>query len=209
MLRLISLSILLVLATLSTRGLSVPSTTNDDFVSLFDGKSLKGWHGDKHLWKVQDGVIVGTSDGSLKSNTFLISDHSYENFVLKISFQLEGNNSGVQFRSSELDDYGVRGYQADIAPGYWGLLYEEKGRGILEKPETAVLRQARVKPEEWNDYVITAHGNHIEMKLNGTTVVRYEEKQSDIPSKGILALQLHTGDAMKARFKNIQIKKLD
>ena len=84
MLRLISLSILLVMATLSTRGLSVPSTTNDDFVSLFDGKSLKGWHGDKRLWKVQDGVIVGTSDGSLKSNTFLISDHSYENFVLKI-----------------------------------------------------------------------------------------------------------------------------
>jgi len=209
MLRLISLSILLVMATLSTRGLSVPSTTNDDFVSLFDGKSLKGWHGDKRLWKVQDGVIVGTSDGSLKSNTFLISDHSYENFVLKISFQLEGNNSGVQFRSSELDDYGVRGYQADIAPEYWGLLYEEKGRGILQKPQTAVLRQALVKPEGWNDYVITAHGNHIEMKLNGTTVVRYEEKQSDIPSKGILAMQLHTGDAMKARFKNIQIKKLD
>ena len=209
MLRLISLSILLVLATLSTRVLSVPSTTSDDFVSLFDGKSLKGWHGDKRLWKVQDGVIVGTSDGSLKSNTFLISDHSYENFVLKISFQLEGNNSGVQFRSSELDDYGVRGYQADIAPEYWGLLYEEKGRGILQKPQTAVLRQALVKPEGWNDYVITARGNHIEMQLNGTTVVRYEEKQSAISSKGILALQLHTGDAMKARFKNIKIKKLD
>lgn len=209
MLRLISLSILLVLATLSTRVLSVPSTTSDDFVSLFDGKSLKGWHGDKRLWKVQDGVIVGTSDGSLKSNTFLISDHSYENFVLKISFQLEGNNSGVQFRSSELDDYGVRGYQADIAPEYWGLLYEEKGRGILQKPQTAVLRQALVKPKGWNDYVITARGNHIEMQLNGTTVVRYEEKQSDISSKGILALQLHTGDAMKARFKNIKIKKLD
>ena len=209
MLRLISLSILLVLATLSTRVLSVPSTTSDDFVSLFDGKSLKGWHGDKRLWKVQDGVIVGTSDGSLKSNTFLISDHSYENFVLKISFQLEGNNSGVQFRSSELDDYGVRGYQADIAPEYWGLLYEEKGRGILQKPQTAVLRQALVKPEGWNDHVITARGNHIEMQLNGTTVVRYEEKQSDISSKGILALQLHTGDAMKARFKNIKIKKLD
>ena len=209
MLRLISLSILLVLATLSTRVLSVPSTTSDDFVSLFDGKSLKGWHGDKRLWKVQDGVIVGTSDGSLKSNTFLISDHSYENFVLKISFQLEGNNSGVQFRSSELDDYGVRGYQADIAPEYWGLLYEEKGRGILQKPQTAVLRQALVKPEGWNDYVITARGNHIEMQLNGTTVVRYEEKQSDISSKGIIALQLHTGDAMKARFKNIKIKKLD
>ena len=209
MLRLISLSILLVLATLSTRVLSVPSTTSDDFVSLFDGKSLKGWYGDKRLWKVQDGVIVGTSDGSLKSNTFLISDHSYENFVLKISFQLEGNNSGVQFRSSELDDYGVRGYQADIAPEYWGLLYEEKGRGILQKPQTAVLRQALVKPEGWNDYVITARGNHIEMQLNGTTVVRYEEKQSDISSKGILALQLHTGDAMKARFKNIKIKKLD
>ena len=209
MLRLISLSILRVLATLSTRVLSVPSTTSDDFVSLFDGKSLKGWHGDKRLWKVQDGVIVGTSDGSLKSNTFLISDHSYENFVLKISFQLEGNNSGVQFLSSELDDYGVRGYQADIAPEYWGLLYEEKGRGILQKPQTAVLRQALVKPEGWNDYVITARGNHIEMQLNGTTVVRYEEKQSDISSKGILALQLHTGDAMKARFKNIKIKKLD
>ena len=35
-------------------------------VSLFDGKTLNGWEGEKtKVWRVQDGVIVG---GSLEGN---------------------------------------------------------------------------------------------------------------------------------------------
>ena len=187
-----------------------PKPDAEGFVSLFDGKSLKGWHGGKKLWKVEKGAIVGTSDGTLKDNTFLISEKSYRNFILKVSFKLEGGNSGVQFRSIEKDDYIVIGYQADIAPEYWGLLYDEKRRLILLRPDEEAVRKAAVEPDGWNHYVITAHGPKIKFALNGITVIEYteEEPEAKIPREGIIALQLHRGPAMKARFKDIKIKVL-
>src|SRR4051812_32260039 len=57
------------------------------FTPLFNGKNLNGWHGDKELWKVEDGSIVGsTDDKTLKKNSFLIYEKPYKNFVLKAKF---------------------------------------------------------------------------------------------------------------------------
>ena len=35
--------------------------SGDEWESLFDGKTLKGWEGDEKLWSVQDGAITGLS----------------------------------------------------------------------------------------------------------------------------------------------------
>ncbi len=45
-----------------------------DFVSIFDGKTLKGWDGNPELWSVEDGAITGKTnkDKPLKSNSFII-----------------------------------------------------------------------------------------------------------------------------------------
>ena len=44
------------------------------FTPLFNGKNLDGWDGDPRLWTVQDGMIVGSTEGvTLKHNEFLIS----------------------------------------------------------------------------------------------------------------------------------------
>ena len=40
-------------------------------VIAFDGKTLRQWSGDQKYWKVKDGAITGTTDGSLKMNRFL------------------------------------------------------------------------------------------------------------------------------------------
>src|SRR5215831_12617351 len=95
------------------RAADEPAKAEGKFVPLFNGKDLAGWHGDPELWKVVDGVIVGsTDDKEIKKNTFLISDKSYKNFVLKAKFRLRNHNSGIQFRSIELTDpkYGCKGY---------------------------------------------------------------------------------------------------
>lgn len=201
-----------VFVTLSVALSAAGNAAQDDdkfFVPLFDGKTLDGWHGDEKLWKVEDGAIVGSTDGNIPHNTFLIYKKPYRNFVLKVRFKLEGGNSGVQFRSKESDEFIVSGYQADMAPGYWGLFYEERGRGILKEPDKEALEQAKVKPDEWNDYVITARGTEIKFELNGVTVNEYTETDSKIPDRGIIALQLHRGAPMKARFKDIKIKVVD
>ncbi|NJL73367.1 MAG: DUF1080 domain-containing protein, partial [Candidatus Competibacteraceae bacterium] len=183
------------------------------FVPLFNGTDLTGWSGDPALWRVENGEIVGSSDGVvLKQNTFLSTEKPYGDFVLTLQVKLRNGNSGVQVRSEQLPDYAVSGYQADVAEKtYFGMLYEERGRGILpywnalpEEERVAIFNAGKQK--EWNTYEITMQGHHIKMVLNGKTTVDMDDPEGAL--SGIIALQLHVGDPMEVRFKDIQIKEL-
>src|SRR5690606_25165068 len=105
---------------------------------MFDAKTLQGWSGRADLWSVEDGAIVGrtTVEKPIKTNTFLIWEgDAPADFELLVTYQIEGGNSGIQYRSKVVnqDEFVVGGYQADIeaANNYTGINYEEKGRGIL------------------------------------------------------------------------------
>ena len=100
----------------------------------------------------------------------------------------------------------VSGPQADVADGYWGLLYEERGRGILERyPEDKA--KALVKEDDWNEFVITAKGQHVTIDLNGTRIIDRDDPKFD--KEGIIALQIHVWpEPMEVRFKDIEIKEL-
>jgi Domain of Unknown Function (DUF1080) len=177
------------------------------FRSLFNGKDLSGWvtPEDKSLFAVEDGEIVGRTKGDLKKNEFLVTEKPYGDFVLKAKVKIRNGNSGIQFRSKRADDGVVSGPQADVAEGYWGLLYEEKGRGILERYPEEKAKEI-VKKDDWNAFVITAKGQHVTIELNGTTVIDREDPKFD--KEGIIALQVHVGEAMEVRYKDIEIKEL-
>ncbi len=135
------------------------------FKSIFNGKDLAGWDGDKSVWSVKDGALTGqtTPEKTIKSNTFLVyKDAQPANFELRVSFKLTAQNdknqanSGVQYRSKVMDPatFVVGGYQADIdsTGKYAGMLYEEKGRGIVMGPgekvkigETTTVADAKKK----------------------------------------------------------------
>ncbi|QDU95314.1 3-keto-disaccharide hydrolase [Lignipirellula cremea] len=205
----------------------------EGFESLFDGKTLNGWEGKEAFWSVQDGVITGqtTAENPTKGNTFLIYRKAEPgDFELRVKFRIEGGNSGVQYRSRDLGNSVVGGYQADFddAMNWVGVLYEEKGRGVLAKRGEKVVvdenggrktveRTATeeeivnaLKKGDWNEYVIIAKGNHLVQKLNGVTTVDLVDHQEDKRKlDGILALQLHAGPPMRVQFKDIQLKKLD
>ncbi len=113
------------------------------FKELFNGKDLTGWKG-LDFWSVKNGAIVGqtTAEKPTKGNTFLVYQGGEPaNFELRVSFRLTAQNdkswgnSGVQYRSKVVDAaaFVIAGYQADIDSPfkYTGMLYEEKGRGIL------------------------------------------------------------------------------
>ncbi len=114
------------------------------FKPIFNGKDLSGWEGLAPFWSVKDGALTGqtTAENVLKANTFLVYKGAQPaNFELRLSFKLTAQNpenranSGVQYRSKVLEPatFVVGGYQADIDSPfkYTGMLYEEKGRGIL------------------------------------------------------------------------------
>ncbi|MCO6047665.1 DUF1080 domain-containing protein [Aeoliella sp. ICT_H6.2] len=212
--------------------------TEEGFVSLFDGESLKGWDGNPELWSVVDGVIRGktSDDNPLARNEFLIWDGEVSDFVLKLEFRIADRgvgNSGVQYRSKRYKDEGpwvAGGYQADIerTNKYMGILYEERGRGILalRGQEVALNRNGEqfekevvgstgdaselvqdVKAGEWQTMEIVARGNHLEHKLNGRTLVRVTDNDDEkMAKKGLIALQLHVGPEMQIEFRNIRLK---
>jgi hypothetical protein len=184
------------------------SQESGQFHPLFNGKDLSGWltPEDKSLFTVENGEIVGRTKELLKKNEFLATDKSYGDFVLKAKVKFRNGNSGIQFRSKRKDDGVVSGPQADVADGYWGLLYEERGRGILERyPEDKA--NALVKKEDWNEFVITAKGQHVTIDFNGTRIIDREDPKFD--KEGVIALQIHVWkDPMEVRFKDIEIKEL-
>lgn len=184
----------------------------EGFVPLFDGSTLEGWKGEEGLWSVEDGAIVGTSDGhKLKQNTFLIHEKSFSDFTLRIKVKLRNHNSGVQFRSEARPDFVVAGYQADVADEYFGMLYEEQKRGFMpywkafSEEEKNEVRSASIKGE-WNEFVITCKGDSVKMVLNGKTVCDMIDPEG--AKKGIIALQLHAGPDMRVEFKDIAIQEI-
>jgi hypothetical protein len=202
-------------------------------VSLFDGKSLAGWEGDPRYWRVEDGAITGqtTSKAPLEHNTFLIwRGGQLRDFELRLQFRIEGGNSGIQYRSQDLGDFRVHGYQADIDSDhqYIGILYDEGGRGILANrtqqiaidengqstttgttcDETKLLKN--IRKGEWNEYVVTARGNRLTQSINGFVTIEVDDAQKDqADDHGVLALQIHTGPPMKVQFKNIELRSFD
>lgn len=181
---------------------------DDGFTPLFNGEDLSGWVAptDADLFTVEDGEIVGRTKGDLKLNQFLIADQSYGDFHLKAKVKLIAGNSGIQFRSKQLDMGAVSGPQADVAAEYWGLLYEERGRGILERYPLEKATEI-VEVDGWNEFEIIAKGDHVQILLNGTTITDRTDPEFD--AEGIIALQVHVGPPMEVRFKDIAIKTLD
>lgn len=183
---------------------------DDGFKPLFNGKDLTGWvqPEDKTLFTVENGEIVGrTPEKKLTKNEFLVTDKEYGDFTLKAKVKIRNGNSGIQFRSERAPDGAVSGPQCDVADGWWGLLYEERRRGILERyPEEKA--NALVKKGDWNDFEITAKGKHVVIHFNGTKIIDRTDDKFD--PKGIIALQLHVWDTpMEVRFKDLMIKTLD
>ena len=212
-----------------------PSTLTSDkqSESLFDGSTLKGWKGAEGLWRVEDCAITGqtTAGNVLKDNSFLVWEGGeLGDFELKLKFRIEAGNSGIQYRSQDLGNFSVGGYQADIdfTQEYMGIIYDERGRGIMCQRGKRVERSAdgtanvsetgfnnesflkKVVPSEWNEYVIRADGNHLTQTINGIVVADLTDGDTaGFKPSGILALQMHVGPPMKVQFKDIVLTRLN
>ncbi len=174
---------------------------------LFNGRNLDGWYGEPRLWKVADGMIVGSSGRRLRRNTFLISRREFSDFILKVDIKLTNRNSGVQFRSKVLPAHTVRGYQADATRGKaWGNLHgENTGRRVIVDGWTG-KGETVVRTGEWNHYEIYCEGDRITLTLNGLVTV---DTRDDMFRRGVIGFQLHRGQPMSVAFRNVKIKPLN
>ena len=204
----------------------------DGFVPLFNGTDLEGWEGAPGLWKVKDGLVIGTCSGpdEPKHNSFLIwRGGTVRDFELRATMRVLGdNNSGIQYRSKPLPEvgpYAITGYQCDVHPAieHLGMTYEEKGRGIfglngrnvMLDPEGArwlISEQDPVEADlsEWTEFAIVARGNHLIHRVNGkVTSELIDHHEAARSLEGLLAIQLHRGNPHQVQIKDLRLKKLE
>lgn len=145
-------------------------------------------------------------------------------------------NSGLQFRSryDKTDGEGwLNGPQIDIHPPKdmpWrtGLIYDEtrgESRWIYPSLKDSAM-QEQFKPKEfvmkyaddgdvWNEMVLICKGMQIKTIVNGIVCADWDatgvldnetHRKHNVGQKGQFALQLHNGDELRIKFKDIEIK---
>jgi hypothetical protein len=192
--------------------------TSDKWISLFDGKTLDGWKkgaGDAD-YKVEDGVIVGTTVVA-SSNSFLITDKEYDNFILELEAKIDDttSNSGIQLRS-HVDPNGnngkgkVFGYQYELDPSsrkWTAGIYDEGRRDWLYPLSLNHAAQGSFKLHDFNKIKVECFNHTIRTWINGTPAA---EVVDTFDKKGFIGLQVHAvskaEDAgKKVYFKNIRL----
>lgn len=183
---------------LAIAGMHAQSWTN-----LFDGKTLNGWQpratfsapgtGD---WKVQDGAIYcgGGQSGWLSTNT------SYKDFQLQLEFKGPADvNSGVFLRSQKDGQPHETGYELQI----WDMQPAGYLTGSLVGSVKAPPAP-KIKANEWNQFDITAKGDHFLVKMNGKTILDAHDAKH---AEGVIGLQCQPKQLIS--FRNIRIKALN
>jgi len=208
----------------------------DEWVSLFDGKTLNGWsvHSGFAKYHIEDGAILGTTvKGS--PNTFLCTDREYGDFILEFEVSLDPRlNSGVQIRSKiakeekvfvfsgrdgkprsrKVPPDRVYGYQVEIATekrGSSGSIYDEARRAFMLASTTSETAAGKAfKDGQWNKFRIECKGDRIRTWVNDVPCV---DLRDGMTSRGIIGLQVHgvgkDATAYQVRWRNIRIQAED
>ena len=156
-----------------------------DFVSLFDGTTLNGWHkyngeAPGAAWEVKDGAIhlrTGKDDnGKPYPGGDLVTNDEYENFHLKLEWKIsKDGNSGVIFMIQEDTAYQypwLTGPEMQVIDndGHPDAKINKHRAGDLY--DLVACSTETVKPlGEWNLAEIIMNKGNLELKLNGSSVV--------------------------------------
>jgi hypothetical protein len=190
------------------------------FKTLFNGKNLDGWVGNKQSYRAENGmIIVDPQGGGSGGNLFTAGE--YSNFIFRFEFQLTpGANNGLGIHTPLEGDAAYVGKELQILdntdPKYANLhpyQYHGSVYGIIP------AKREFLKPVgEWNQEEVIVQGSKIKIFLNGTAIVDGDfleaSKNGTMDGKDHPGLQrtrghigfLGHGDVV--RFRNIRIKEL-
>jgi len=157
---------------------------DDGVVSLFDGKTLRGWTDVKGEppspgWEVVDGAIHRRAARA----GHLISDRTFDNFDLRFEWKISpGGNSGIKYRTTYVEKKGLYGCEFQLldddnhpngkkATTRCGALYD------LYAPDESrkVLRPVG----EYNEARVVARGSRIEHWINGQKILEVDTESDD------------------------------
>jgi len=183
------------------------------FKTIFDGKSFDGWKiGDESAkaWRIEDGAFV--AQGS-RSHVYYVGDEQpFKNFEFKVDVMTEpGSNGGIYFHTKYQETGWPKGgfeCQVNVTQGDWiktGSLY-----GLVNMALTPA------QDNKWWTQHIIVKGGKVTVKIDGKTVLEYNEPPGAVAGKdferkldsGTFAFQAHDPKSV-IRYKNVRVKRLD
>ena len=186
--------------------LAADAAEKSSWKPLMDGKTLNGWHpvGDGK-WTVENGSFVGRANKE-KLYGLLVSDKPFSDFTVRFKFKCLTGDSGFYIRTIIEPPEKAHGLQVQVGPPNTGTggIYESYGRKWIPAKPAAEEEKKYLKPDDWNDMTIAAHGDHIVVHVNG--IQSTELKNDPGRPEGHFALQMHAGCVMEVQFKEIEIQ---
>ena len=188
----------------------VSAPASGQWVEMFNGKDLLGWHVNENVKSVyvEDGCLVTNGPRAHAYYVGPAGHAEFKDFHLKCKVKtMPKANSGIYFHTRfQASGWPDKGYEAQVNntqgdPKKTGGLYDVQDN--FEPP---------VKDNEWFDYEVIVKGKNIVVKINGKTISDYTEPDDlDRPkrqlSSGTIALQAHDPDS-KVYYKDIKIMAL-
>lgn len=188
-------------------------SAEEGFVSIFDGKSLNHWklaEENPDAWRVEDGMLV--CDGERCHLFYEGPLAPMKDFHFKCEVMTTpGSNAGIYFHTKyQATGWPKYGYECQVNVTH----KDPKKTSSLYAVEN--VADPGVKDNEWYTQEIIVKGRHIQLIVNGKTMVDYTEPEGKEAfskdferrlSEGTIALQAHDPDS-KVYFKNLRVKPL-
>lgn len=196
-----------------------PEEKAEGFVSIFNGRNLDNWVGNKQSYVAEDGMIVIKPENGSGGN--LYTEKEYADFIFRFEFQLTpAANNGLGIRAPLEGDAAYVGMELQIldntAEVYANLQpYQYHGSvyGVIP------AKKGYLKPVgEWNYEEVYVQGTRIRITLNGTVIV--DGDIAEARDKGTMDHNQHPGlknttghigflgHGSVVKFRNIRIKDL-
>jgi hypothetical protein len=200
----LSLMVMIALATAFMTSMRSPEPA-DNWVSLFDGKTLNGWKISEHpnTFSVVDGSIQVFGERAHLFYEGDVNNHNFKNFEFKVKVMTTpGSNSGIFIHTAyQADGWPSQGYEIQVNQTHTDWRKTGSVYAVQDVKETFV------KDNEWYTEHIIVQGKKITVKINDKVINEYTEGETSKLNGGTVALQGHDPKS-KVFYKDVMIKVL-
>lgn len=180
----------------------------EDWISLFDGKTMDGWEkvgNSESVWEVEDGALCGSGVASMLVST----KGPYKNFRYRAEVKInDGGNSGLYFRTTRKPGF-ADGYEAQIDSTHRDPIRTGSLYGMchvyerLVEPGTWFEYEIEVRDDVWRSRKVT----RIKVTVDGNELYEYLDFALTF-EKGHFAYQQHDPGS-KVCIRRVEVLPLD
>ena len=187
---------------------------SNDWISLFDGKTLTGWKAGEspETFSIEDGAIKVFGVRSHLYYDGPVMNHDFINFEFKALVMTKPNsNSGIYFHTVFQDEgFPDKGFEVQVNNSHsdW-----KRTGGLYDIKDT---KEVYVNDNVWYTEYVRVEGKHVVVKINDVVVTDWTQPEGFTPpkghaerfiDKGTFALQGHDPKST-VYYKDIMVKPL-